>query len=229
MVFTHLLNQTQAWVDICNCKNAKCGVLAGIGCSRPADEAAFVLRTFSSSPLEVEQLPSPLSLVLGGQWANYLAGGGPDQPTFGSNPQYMISTQHSTQVCECVIERAKGVTLNAYFNTGTFSIRQLVEDQGGLLTIAHHCVAVAEQVVISAVRLDVKYAVMKPPFKPEQCVGLLLAAPDKAPDGTISRKYAIKAPVEVYCNSGHANMEEAVIITTLEPETPYVLVGNTVC
>jgi hypothetical protein len=36
----------------------------------PSEEAAFVLRCFSGTPLEVEQLPSPLSLVLGecGVW-----------------------------------------------------------------------------------------------------------------------------------------------------------------
>jgi hypothetical protein len=58
-----------------------------------------VLRLFSSSPLEVEQLPSPLSLVLGGQWAGLLAGGPASASTFGSNPQYMISTPHKSEVC----------------------------------------------------------------------------------------------------------------------------------
>lgn len=65
---------------------------------RSGDEGAFVLRTFSSGPLEMEQLPSPLSLVLGGQWAGILAGGPRQSPTFGSNPQYMISSRHRTQV-----------------------------------------------------------------------------------------------------------------------------------
>ncbi len=57
-----------------------------------------MLRLFSSSPLEVEQLPSPLSLVLGGQWAGLLSGGPVSAPTFGSNPQYMIRTKHKTEV-----------------------------------------------------------------------------------------------------------------------------------
>ena len=57
-----------------------------------------MLRAFSSAPLEMEQLPSPLSLVLGGHWVSYLAGGPRASPTFGSNPQYMISCQHMTQV-----------------------------------------------------------------------------------------------------------------------------------
>ncbi|KAJ9524597.1 hypothetical protein QJQ45_024188 [Haematococcus lacustris] len=61
------------------------------------EEAAFILRCFSSTPLELEQLPSPLSLVLGGQWAGHLAGGPPSSPTFGSNPQYMVSCQQRTQ------------------------------------------------------------------------------------------------------------------------------------
>lgn len=63
---------------------------------RPGEEGAFVLRTFSSGPLEMEQLQSPLSLVLGGQWSGMLAGGSPLSSTFGSNPQYMISCQQRT-------------------------------------------------------------------------------------------------------------------------------------
>lgn len=57
-----------------------------------------MLRTFSGAPLEVEQLPSPLSLVLGGQWAGLLAGGPRPAPTWGSNPQYMVSVAQRTQV-----------------------------------------------------------------------------------------------------------------------------------
>ena len=55
--------------------------------SRPGEEGAFVVRAFSSAPLEMEQLPSPLSLVLGGHWVGHLAGGPSSAPTFGSNPQ----------------------------------------------------------------------------------------------------------------------------------------------
>ena len=72
-----------------------------------------MLRTFSSSPLEVEQLPSPLSLVLGGHWAGYLAGGSREHPTWASNPQYMISVQHKTQV-----SRAGGAGLTPGFMGG---------------------------------------------------------------------------------------------------------------
>lgn len=65
--------------------------------SAPGEEAAFVLRAFCSAPVEVEQLPSPLSLIIGGQWVGQLAGGDRHQPTWGSNPQYMLSTQHRAQ------------------------------------------------------------------------------------------------------------------------------------
>lgn len=65
---------------------------------RAGDEGAFVLRAFSSAAFELEQLPSPLSLVLGGSWVGHLAGGGPQHATFGSNPQYMISCWQKTQV-----------------------------------------------------------------------------------------------------------------------------------
>lgn len=57
-----------------------------------------MLRLFSSLPLEVEQLPSPLTLVLGGQWSGLLAGGPAVCPTFGSNPQYMLSSAHKAEV-----------------------------------------------------------------------------------------------------------------------------------
>lgn len=46
----------------------------------------------------MEQLPSPLSLVLGGQWAGMIAGGSNTSSTFGSNPQYVISCQQATQI-----------------------------------------------------------------------------------------------------------------------------------
>jgi hypothetical protein len=57
-----------------------------------------VLRLFSSMPLEVEQLPAPLALVLGGQWTGLLAGGPASAPTFGSNPQYMLSVSTKAKV-----------------------------------------------------------------------------------------------------------------------------------
>ncbi|GFR44609.1 hypothetical protein Agub_g5892, partial [Astrephomene gubernaculifera] len=65
---------------------------------RAGEEGAFILRSLSSSPLEVEQLPAPLCLVVGGQWSGYLAGGGRHCPSWGSNPQYMISCGHRAQV-----------------------------------------------------------------------------------------------------------------------------------
>lgn len=57
-----------------------------------------MLRTLSSSPLEVEQLPAPLCLVVGGHWSGFLAGGGRGSAAWGSNPQYMISASHKAQV-----------------------------------------------------------------------------------------------------------------------------------
>ncbi|KAG2495537.1 hypothetical protein HYH03_006480 [Edaphochlamys debaryana] len=65
---------------------------------RAGEEGAFVLRTLASSPLEVEQLPAPLCLVVGGHWSGFLAGGGRSHPSWGSNPQYMISAAHQGQV-----------------------------------------------------------------------------------------------------------------------------------
>ncbi|KAG2449615.1 hypothetical protein HYH02_005148 [Chlamydomonas schloesseri] len=65
---------------------------------RAGEEGAFVLRTLSSSPMEVEQLPAPLCLVVGGHWSGFLAGGGRGSAAWGSNPQYMISASHKAQV-----------------------------------------------------------------------------------------------------------------------------------
>ncbi|GLC47345.1 Calpain-type cysteine protease dek1, partial [Pleodorina starrii] len=65
---------------------------------RAGEEGAFILRTLSASPLEVEQLPAPLCLVVGGQWTGFLTGGGRSCPTWGSNPQYMVSCSQRAQV-----------------------------------------------------------------------------------------------------------------------------------
>ncbi|CAD7698193.1 unnamed protein product, partial [Ostreobium quekettii] len=55
--------------------------------SQQGMEAPFVLRTFSSVPIEIEQLPAPLSLVVSGYWTGASAGGSRHNPTWGSNPQ----------------------------------------------------------------------------------------------------------------------------------------------
>mmetsp|Transcript_4340 Transcript_4340/g.11784 ORF Transcript_4340/g.11784 Transcript_4340/m.11784 type:complete len:896 (-) Transcript_4340:395-3082(-) len=143
---------------------------------RAGDEAAFVLRLFSSSPLEVEQLPSPLSLVIGGQWVGLLAGGSATAPTFGSNPQYMISTAHKAEV------------------------------------------------VFTVARLDVRYAVLKPLYSPEQCVGLYLCHPEVNAEGTSGRRTGIFRKEELVAESGFSSMDDAVMTVTLEPSTPYVLI-----
>lgn len=125
----------------------------------------------------MEQLPSPLSLVLGGQWVGHLAGGPIEGPTFGSNPQYMISCRQRTQV------------------------------------------------MVSASRLDVRYAVLKPAFSSEQCIGLMLLQPEKAPEGGLGRCTAVKdAATQVYGQYGFDSMEEVVAMFVLEPETPYLVV-----
>ena len=143
---------------------------------RSGEEGAFVLRTFSSAPLEMEQLPSPLSLLLGGHWVGHLAGGPGDSPSFGSNPQYMISCRQKTQV------------------------------------------------ILSASRLDVRYAILKPQHSPEQCVGLMLLRPERTPDGGLGRCTAIRDVSQVCGQYGFDSMEEAVAMFVLEPETPYVVV-----
>ncbi|KXZ50588.1 hypothetical protein GPECTOR_16g763 [Gonium pectorale] len=65
---------------------------------RAGEEGAFVLRTLSSGPLEVEQLPAPLCLLVGGTWSGFLAGGGRHCTSWGSNPQYMVSCSQRAQV-----------------------------------------------------------------------------------------------------------------------------------
>lgn len=146
-------------------------------CRRAGDEGAFVLRTFSSAPLEMEQLPSPLSLVLGGHWVGHLAGGCRQEPTFGSNPQYMISCQHRTPV------------------------------------------------VLSVSRLDVRYSILKPTYKKEHCVGLLVLEPEQGgAEGGPRRCTAVRNEGSIRAEAGFSSMEEAVALITLEPELPYVVV-----
>ncbi|GMH35385.1 hypothetical protein BSKO_03253 [Bryopsis sp. KO-2023] len=66
--------------------------------SRQGQEGPFVLRSFSSLPVEVEQLAAPLSLVVSGHWNGCSAGGQRRHPTWASNPQYMLNVEHKTTV-----------------------------------------------------------------------------------------------------------------------------------
>ncbi len=79
---------------------------------------------------------------------------------------------------------------------------------------------------MSVSRLDVKYAVLKPSPSAEQAVGLYLCTADRTTsEGLASHKSAVRAPSEVVAQSGFTDIQEAVLVTTLEPETPYVLVS----
>ncbi len=54
------------------------------------------------------------------------------------------------------------------------------------------------QVVVSASRLDVRYAILKPLFHSKDCVGLMVMQPDKTgPDGTLSRCSAVRNQSQV--------------------------------
>ena len=79
--------------------------------------------------------------------------------------------------------------------------------------------------VLSVTRLDLKYAIIKPEFKPEEAVGMCLAHAERSFEGAVMRRTAIRAASEVVVESDWTSSEEAVLLATLEPETPYVLVG----
>ena len=64
--------------------------------ARAGQEAPFVLRSFSSAPVEVERLLQPFELACEGKWDMHTAGGNKTSGTFGSNPQYMITTERQT-------------------------------------------------------------------------------------------------------------------------------------
>lgn len=87
-----------------------------------------------------------------------------------------------------------------------------------------HLTPPVPQIVISVSRLDVRYAVLKPSFSPDQAVGMYLCTPEKGADGLAARKSAVRSDTEIVAEAGFASMEEAVLLTTLEPDTPYVLV-----
>ena len=44
------------------------------------------------------QVPSPVALVVGGSWKGHLAGGRLPQPTWPSNPQFMVAAQQRAEV-----------------------------------------------------------------------------------------------------------------------------------
>ncbi|WIA30134.1 hypothetical protein OEZ86_000227 [Tetradesmus obliquus] len=63
---------------------------------RAGDTGPFTLRVYGPHAMQLEQLPSPMSLVLGGQWLAHQAGGRSCHASWGSNPQYLISCQRET-------------------------------------------------------------------------------------------------------------------------------------
>lgn len=58
------------------------------------------------------QVPSPVALVVGGSWKGHLAGGRLPQPTWPSNPQFMIAAQQRAEVM-VVLVRTDGASANA--------------------------------------------------------------------------------------------------------------------
>eukprot|EP00873_Tetraselmis_striata_P036137 jgi/Tetstr1/456401/TSEL_043135.t1 len=71
--------------------------------SVPGQSGAFVMRTFSSAPLEVEQLPSPLQLQMSDRWKGASAGGSRSLDTWGSNPQYLLTCPQRTKILLSII------------------------------------------------------------------------------------------------------------------------------
>lgn len=64
----------------------------------PEQEGPFVLRTFSSAPVEVERPPPAHEVQISGSWTVPTSGGRRFSPTFGSNPQYLLEVPRKTQI-----------------------------------------------------------------------------------------------------------------------------------
>ncbi len=88
---------------------------------------------------------------------------------------------------------------------------------------------------MSLTRLDIKYAVLKPVptavLKPvptaAQAVGLHLCTAERnSADGLVVQRSAIRSDSEVVAQTGYTDIQEATLVTVLEPSIPYILVRS---
>ena len=71
-------------------------------CRSPSDTGPFVLRALAPHALQLEQLPSVYGLMHGGQWVGSSAGGSRAQPTWASNPQFLLTCPREATALVCL-------------------------------------------------------------------------------------------------------------------------------
>jgi len=86
----------------------------------PEQEGPFILRTFSSAPVEVERPPPAHEVQVQGRWTDTSCGGRQPSINFGSNPQFVLEVPRKTSAM-LVLERLdtgdKVGALEPEFNT----------------------------------------------------------------------------------------------------------------
>jgi hypothetical protein len=71
-----------------------------------------------------------------------------------------------------------------------------------------------------------KVGVMEPEIADTHAIGLALVQPERDPDGGVCRRLVVDAPADVYGETAFDAMQEAILLVTLMPETPYVIVPS---
>jgi hypothetical protein len=94
-----------------------------------------------------------------------------------------------------------------------------------MMTVQHQC-----QVVISLCRSDLKYALAKPYLEDNLAIGFALVRPEGGPQGLLGRRTAVRNPAaDMYHHAAAPADEECTLLTTLQPEVPYILVSHQLC
>ena len=91
-------------------------------------EGPFFLRIFSSGPIEVDMLPSPLCLTMEGEWESGKAGGMINDSTWGSNPQYLLRVFRKTNVT-IILDRTSDAEMDELYCVGS-GFYDVAEDYG---------------------------------------------------------------------------------------------------
>ncbi len=144
---------------------------------------------------------------IGGQWAGQLAGGSRSHPTWGSNPQYLLSCQRATTA---VISLTRPRPAEAPAS----GAHPVATDMGTAAETATPAALPAAQEQSASFG------------DPDAFIGLTIATPEESSEG-LGRRAALLHEADVLAESGHGSCEEAVLVLALQPGTTYLLVPST--
>lgn len=71
-----------------------------------------------------------------------------------------------------------------------------------------------------------KVGVVEPELEPNHTIGLALVKPERDAEGAVCRRLVVDQPGDVYGETAFDAMQEAMLLVTLMPETPYLVVPS---